>query len=188
MFPGVLLAAIALAACSSGDDGDGRVGSTVVKAASGAPFDLAGTSWASCYPDDPAPGESYGHGWSFGQGTATQRHDVFTGSTDCTGATDPGQHFEVTMSFDADGGDRTVAWEGGVAPAGYPDAVTTTGVTFSISGMSFPGGGSTRKGVAYVDDGKSPAWIFITNPGDDPPPLDAAGYPTVLTTMGHVRE
>jgi len=91
------------------------------------------------------------------------------------------------MAFDADGGTRVVGWDGS-APAGYPATVTATGVTFSLSGASFPGGGSTRKGVAYVDDQRTPAWLFLTNPGDEVPPVDSAGYPTVLPTWEHVRQ
>ena len=154
----------------------------IVTARSGALYDLTGTTWTRCENGWPAGGQSYWHAWSFGAGTATIRHEVYTGSTDCTGATDPAQHFQVDMELALTGGDRTVAWDP-AAPVGYPASVTVTGVTFASAAYSL-----TAKGVVFVDDAHVPAWIFLTNPGDPAPPADADGYPKVLNTMEHVLQ
>jgi hypothetical protein len=153
---------------------------TDVRARSGALYDLTNTTWTRCENGWPAAGQSYWHAWSFGARTATIRHEVYPFSTDCTGATDPAEHFQVDMSLEVTGGDRTVGWDP-AAPGGYPATVAATGVTFASSGLS-------AKGVVYVDDTRVPAWIFLTNPGDPAPPADGEGYPTVLNTMEHVRQ
>jgi hypothetical protein len=143
-----------------------------VKTASGGTVELANTAWTTCDPNSPATGQSYGHLWAFGDRTATVSHDVYPGSIDCSGLTDPASHFEVSMTMGT-APDRTVGWQA-PAPTGYPASVVATGVTFT-------NGPTTAKGVAFVDDAKTPAILFITNPGDSPaPPADAAGYPTVL--------
>jgi hypothetical protein len=153
-----------------------------VQSATGAPFDLAGTFWNFCDSGDstgyPAPGQSYQHVWAFGVGVTRISHDVHTGSLDCTGSTDPTQHFEVTMSFST-GPVRTVGWEQ-PAPPGYTDSVVATGVT-----MSF--GVQSARGVAFVDDTATPPLLFITNPGDPPAPPDPDGYPTQLPNIASAK-
>ena len=155
-----------------------------MRARSGALYDLTDTTWTRCENGWPAPGQSYWHAWVFGHGTASIRHEVYTASTDCTGPTDPVEHFQVDMSFQPTGGDRTVGWEFG-PPEGYPETVVATGVTATVPSYSF-----SAKGVAWVDDTRTPAWIFVTNPGDtapSPPPVDADGYPTVLPGLDHAK-
>jgi hypothetical protein len=157
--------------------------SAVVKAASGASYDLAGTTWTRCEAGNPAPGQSYWHAWAFGQGTATIRHEVHTASTTCTGATDPSEHFEIAMTFAVGPERAAVGWDP-APPTGYAPSVSATGVTFSSQGLSV-------KGVVHVDDTRTPHWLFVTNPGDaqqNPPPTDADGYPTVLPDLENVKQ
>jgi hypothetical protein len=142
-----------------------------VRTTSGATLDLANTAWTTCDADYPAAGKSYGHLWAFGDRNATISHDVYTSATNCTGPTDVPSHFETTMTLGT-GSNRTVGWES-PPPTGYPASVVATGVEFTV-------GTSSVKGVALVDDAKSPPVLFISNPGDAPPPVDASGYPTVL--------
>ena len=153
-----------------------------VQSATGAPFDLAGTVWKFCDSGNgtgyPSAGQSYEHLWAFGVGVARISHDVHTGSLDCTGPTDPAQHFEVTMSFST-GPVRTVGWEQ-TAPPGYPVSVVATGVTMSL-------GAQSARGVAFVDDTAGPPLLFITNPGDPPAPTDADGYPTQLPNIASAK-
>jgi hypothetical protein len=175
-----LLAAAVLLACPGPDDPPPPP-DMKVRARSGALFDLTGT-WTRCENGWPEAGKSYWHSWVFGAGTATIKHEVHVASTDCTGATDPAEHFQVDMSFEPTGGDRTVGWEY-APPTGYPATVVGTGATFAVPSHSF-----TAKGVAFVDDTRTPAWIFVTNPGDTPPPpADADGYPTILSGLEHEK-
>ena len=177
-----LLAAVALVACGTDDAPAPGPANMKVRGESGALFDLTHTTWTRCESGWPYAGQSYWHAWMFGAGTATIKHEVYTASTDCTGATDPAEHFEVVMTFDPSGSDRTVGWEG-TPPAGYGSTIVGTGVTFTAPAYSL-----TAKGVAYVDDTRTPAWIFVTNPGDTPPPpADADGYPTILSTLEHAK-
>ncbi|MGB8930147.1 MAG: hypothetical protein WCC48_02730 [Anaeromyxobacteraceae bacterium] len=178
-----LLAASTLLACGTGQDPAPAPApaSMKVSAQSGGTYDLANTTWTRCEVGWPAAGQSYWQAWVFGEGTATIRHEVYTASTDCTGATDPAQHFEVAMTVEITGGPRTVGWDGS-PPAGCPATVTATGVTFTAPAYSL-----IAKGVAYVDDTRTPPWLFVTNPGDPPPPADADGYPTVLPIMEQAK-
>jgi hypothetical protein len=180
IFRVLLAAAIALGACKK-DDGikkDGTPGLSV-SARSGAPFDLLGTTWTACNPNDPQAGQSYAHAWSFGTSAATIVHDVHTASTDCTGATDTGQHFDVTMTF-AVGPSRNAGWDD-PAPSGQPDPVLATSVTFSLSGgLTFPSGVASLDGLAYVDDTGAAPVLFITNPGDV---TDPDAVPTTLPSF-----
>lgn len=177
-----LLAAAALVACGPDDAPAPSPSNMKVRGASGALYDLTHTTWTRCESGWPYEGQSYWHAWVFGTGTAIIKHEVYTASTDCTGVTDPAEHFEVSMTFDPSGSDRTVGWEG-TPPAGYASTIVGTGVTFTAPAHSL-----IAKGVAYVDDSRTPAWIFVTNPGDSPPPsVDADGYPTILSTLEHAR-
>jgi cysteine-rich repeat protein len=150
----------------------------LVKTASGETLDLANTTWTTCEAGYPQVGQSYWHAWTFGSATATITHEVHLATTDCTGETDPAEHFSVTMGFQV-GPDRTVGWQEPAPPA-YSASVVASGVTFSDAPLA--------KGVAFVDDQRSPPLLFITNPGDEPPPLDAAGYPTLLPSFASAKQ
>jgi hypothetical protein len=179
--PAALILSAALLAMMGGCGSPASPANMNVRTASGALLDLTGTTWTFCDSLYPVAGQSYWHSWYFTAGAATILHEVHTASTDCTGATDPGQHFSTTMSFDASGGDRVVGWKDATPPTGRPASVTATGATFSAQGMS-------RKGVVWVDDGPAPDVIFLTNPGDAAPPVDADGYPTVLPVVANFRQ
>jgi hypothetical protein len=147
----------------------------VVRTVPGGTADLAGTTWTTCFPNEPSPGLSRWTSDAYATGALTHREEIYVASTDCSGPTDPQRAWTVTASL-LTAGDRLVGWLGS-QPPGLAATVIATGIVVSGTDprtqqpFSF-------KDLLLLDDRTSPRLLYSGD--DDPPALDPEGFSTVL--------
>jgi hypothetical protein len=147
----------------------------VVRAASGGAIDLTGTTWMTCHPGSPEPGNSRWTSDLYGPGTITHREEVYVGSLDCTGTTDPARSFLASATIETTG-DRLVGWTNGAPPTpGLGTSVVATGVVISGTDAGTP---FSFPDLRFVDDVHASPRVLYQGNGDGP--LAADGFPAQL--------
>lgn len=169
----VSILAVALLGCDGGSDP--RPASMRVRSVSGT-YDLDGTTWVKCFPDEPEAGKSRRTIDTYASGRITHVEDVFDVPA-CAGTPDDSAHSTRTGDVDVGPG-LAVGWNG-AAPEGLADEVTASGVTYT------EGGTTLLRTIAYVDDGAEPDRLYT---GNEDGPLDGNGYPQQLEGAAALRE
>jgi hypothetical protein len=177
----VLLVSSLVAAGCGGDDSPPVPPSLKVSSASGARYELNGTTWVSCHANEPVATQSRQTVDVYSAGTLQHTEDVYTAATNCTGATDPAAHFSSGTANVSIAPDRTVGWNAVTPPPGLAENVAASPVTYSG-----PQGAFLRT-LAFVDDTVTPQRLYSGNDGNGAV-LDIDGYPVELEPLAAVKQ